>query len=115
MIDTQQAGVPLQTLSKSPGAVHLKNMSFSEALLHLKHGQKIKRAAWGGYWFLGKNVYCQCPSSAGGGYVTGFSFNNGLIVAILRDSGGCAPAQPYQADILAEDWEVIDFNPSLRL
>lgn len=31
-----------------------------------------------------------------------------LIIAVLKDSDGIAPAQPYQADILAEDWEIID-------
>ncbi|MGQ7102407.1 Thoeris anti-defense Tad2 family protein [Escherichia sp. SP-MK] len=30
-----------------------------------------------------------------------------MIFAVLKDNGGVAPAQPYQADILANDWMVI--------
>ena len=32
---------------------------------------------------------------------------NEMIVAKLKDGGGYAPAQPYQADLLADDWELL--------
>ncbi|MNL70839.1 hypothetical protein D3C87_1958970 [compost metagenome] len=28
-----------------------------------------------------------------------------MIVAVLKDNGGCVPAQAYQTDMLAEDWD----------
>lgn len=87
----------------------LQNLDFGTALVHLRQGQKIRRAIWKGYWFLASNVHCQCPTPGHKGYIRGFDFNQ-LIVATFANNGGCAPAQPYQADILAHDWEVIDFR-----
>jgi len=84
----------------------LKNLDFGQAIYFLKQGKKVKRAIWGGYWFLSKNA--TFSENLEDNYVRGFSFNNGLIVAVLKDMGGCAAAQPYQADILAEDWEIVD-------
>jgi hypothetical protein len=69
---------------------------FGTALEALKAGKKIKRAHWGGYWV-------HIPAATTNGL-----FQDGIIVAVLKDDGGCAPAQPYQADMLAEDWEVIE-------
>lgn len=80
-------------------------MNFGQAIEALKEGNKVKRAIWGGHWFLAKNPVA--TQQVGDGYESKFSFENGLIVAELKDMGGCAPAQAYQADILAEDWEVI--------
>lgn len=81
-------------------------MNFGQALEALKQGKKVARAHWGGYWFYTKNPICE--QKLDNGYVTGFSFNNGLIVAVLKDFGGCAPAQAYQGDILADDWRIVD-------
>lgn len=79
-------------------------MDFSAALQAVKAGKKVKRAHWGGYWFL--------PSTD---VVIVFENTNWktfrmnpTIVACLKDNGGYAPATPYMADLLAEDWEVID-------
>jgi hypothetical protein len=79
-------------------------MNFSQALEELKRGKRVKRSFWGGYWFI--------PESLPSGYES-FKYNkefklNCLIVARLKDDGGYAPAQPYQADLLADDWEVIE-------
>ena len=79
-------------------------MNFGQAIEALKNGEVVKRKSWGGYWFLAENPYS--VQELEDGYRRSFSFDNGLIVAVLKDNGGCAPAQPYQADILAEDWEV---------
>lgn len=92
----------------------LCDMDFATAMVHLRHGQKIRRAIWKGYWFLATDVHCQCPSPFGlgeQGYLRGFTFKE-IIVAVLADSRGCTPAQPYQEDLLAKDWQVIEFtNP----
>jgi hypothetical protein len=80
-------------------------MNFGQAVELLKQGKKVKRAAWGGYWFFAPNPECRQENEDD--YNTAFDFNNGLIVAVLKEFGGCAPAQPYQADILAEDWEEV--------
>lgn len=81
-------------------------MNFGQALEYLKIGKRIKRKDWGGYWFLAETP--ECEQKKPDGYNQYFSFNNGLIVAVLRDNGGCASAAPYQADLLAEDWEVVE-------
>lgn len=75
-------------------------MTFSEALEELKKGKKIKRKDWGGYWFY-----------------LGFAENK-LFIGNIIDvgdwiiaklaNGGYAPAQAYQSDLLAEDWEVVE-------
>lgn len=81
---------------------HLKKpveyFDFSKALKLIKEGKKVKRKNWGGYWFL---------STTGKVYVPNknelLPFNE-MIVACLKDNGGYVPAQPYQEDLLAEDW-----------
>lgn len=83
-------------------------MNFSEALEKLKEGKRIKRAIWGGYWFLsdpGDKVEGDVKLSEGQREV--FRFKT-LIVAKLKDSDEYVPAMPYQADLLAEDWEVVE-------
>lgn len=94
-----------QSLSRA----FLKGLDFGTAMVHLRHGQYIKRAGWQGHWFLVKNVHCQCPSPVDANYSRCFDFKE-IIVAVLRENGGCTPAQPYQQDLLAHDWEVIDFH-----
>jgi len=81
------------------------NLNFGQALELLKRGKNIKRASWGGHWSFYKNPHCEQVLE--NNYISSFSFNNGLIVATLKDMGGCAPAMPYQADLLAEDWEEV--------
>lgn len=72
----------------------------------LKAGKRVKREAWGGYWELFKNPLCHQANEDQ--YNSSFEFQNGLIVAVLKDGGGCAPAQLYQADFLAEDWVIVE-------
>lgn len=81
-------------------------MNFGQAIEALKEGKQVTREIWGGYWFLAKNPRAEQKMDSG--YDRAFSFENGLIVSVLRDNGGCAPAQPYQADILAEDWKIVE-------
>lgn len=81
-------------------------MNFGEALDALKKGKKVKRSIWGGYWFFSPQA--ELTEKRLDGYDRGYSFNNGLIVAVLKDMGALAPAMPYQADLLAEDWQIIE-------
>lgn len=76
-------------------------MNFSEALEAIKQGKKVKRAIWGGYWFLSTTgkVFVRDENEL-------LPFNP-MIVACLKDNGGYVPATPYQADLLAEDWEIV--------
>lgn len=75
-------------------------MTFGTALEALKEGKKIKRMGWLGYWQISSMVYMEDLSD----------WMGTLIVA--RSVGGNpdvnAPAQLYQMDMLAEDWEVIE-------
>ena len=80
-------------------------MNFGEALQAMKEGHKISRSIWGGYWYLATDA--RMEHDTGGGYMRACGFKN-IIVAVLKDNGGCAPAQPYQADILADDWKIVD-------
>jgi hypothetical protein len=68
-------------------------MNFGEALQCLKAGLSVKRKDWGGYWTIEEWEKVDVGSIP-------------FIVAYLKD-GGFAPAQAYQNDILAEDWELI--------
>ncbi|MCZ7524325.1 DUF2829 domain-containing protein [Bacillus pacificus] len=65
----------------------------------LMKGRKVTRVVWGGYWckqvLLGKQD-TKLPEWSGQ-----------FIVAVLKE-GGYAPAQPYQADMFANDWMVVE-------
>jgi len=82
-------------------------MNFGEALQALKEGKHIKRSVWGGHWSLIKNAGVAGDTPMMEGYTRTASMDN-IIVASLRDNQGCAPAQPYQSDILAEDWMIVE-------
>lgn len=69
-------------------------MNFGQALEQLKAGKKIKRAGWGGYWEMESYQLIMDEISSV------------MIVSHLAN-GGIAPAQAYQNDILASDWEVV--------
>jgi hypothetical protein len=77
-------------------------MNFGQALEALKEGKKVKRGFWGGYWFLSTTGKVYVPDES-----TLLPYNP-MIVACLKDNGGYAPAQPYQADLLADDWEIVE-------
>ena len=89
-------------------------MNFSEALDALKNGFQIKRAIWGGYWYLANNAVIEhtpieireTEPNSPEGKINGCQISR-LILSSLKDSAGVAPAQPYQADLLAEDWQIV--------
>lgn len=75
-------------------------MDFSDALEAMRYDQlKVKRKGWGGYWFIPiTSVYvhdvAEEPMSP-------------MIVARTKE-GYYAPATPYQSDLLADDWEIVE-------
>ncbi|HDR7486375.1 MULTISPECIES: Thoeris anti-defense Tad2 family protein [Bacillus cereus group] len=79
-------------------------MNFGEALEALKKGKKVTRSIWGGYWFMAEKPHVNVELE--NGYERNF-YTNPMIFAVLKDNGGVTVAQPYQADILANDWMVI--------
>lgn len=83
-------------------------MNFGEALQALKDGKKVTRSVWGGHWELINGGIMEWPTPGNPGYKGSCGFMNGIIIAILKDGGGVAPAQPYQADLLAEDWKILE-------
>lgn len=89
-------------------------MNFGEALQALKDGFKVKRAIWGGYWYLAKNVSIRHdPVAEPEGRdpvvcdIVSYTADS-MIVAVLKDDGGHVPAMPYQNDLLSEDWLIVD-------
>lgn len=75
-------------------------MNFGEALKALKDGKCVKRKHWLGYWEISTMVYMEDKSDWLGTLIVARSLGG--------DSDVNAPAQPYQSDLLAEDWEVIE-------
>ncbi|WP_144519667.1 Thoeris anti-defense Tad2 family protein [Bacillus thuringiensis] len=80
-------------------------LSFGDAMNALKEGKKITRSVWGGYWFLSNKP--QVAEMLEDGYVKGFDLHP-TIFAVLKGMGGVAPAQPYQGDMLANDWMIVE-------
>lgn len=84
-------------------------MNFGEAHQALKDGFKVRRSVWEGHWYLAKNIDAQhmtVVSNEGRSGVSGFAMDS-MIIAVLRDNKGCAPAMPYQEDILSDDWYIV--------
>lgn len=88
-----------------PAMAPTTGLHFSAALAALKEGKHIKRAGWGGYWYLAKKAELRDDPN-NDKYIRACVFNE-IIVAVLA-GGGVAPAQPYQPDLLANDWEVFE-------
>ncbi|MFJ8247261.1 MW1434 family type I TA system toxin [Peribacillus asahii] len=75
-----------------------KGLTYGQAMDKLMiHGKKVTRAVWGGYWEV-QHV----------GNISGSpSWMGKFIVAVLKD-GGYAMASPYQEDMFATDWMVVE-------
>ena len=72
-------------------------MDFGDAIKAIKNGHRVKREDWGGFWYL-PNDEPQVNNQP----------MNKMIVAVLKNEGGYAPASPYMADMLADDWVDLD-------
>jgi hypothetical protein len=67
-----------------------EGISFGDAINALHDGKKVTRAIWQGYWVIEDNE----------------EFGE-IIVAYLRD-GGKSVATPYNSDMLALDWMIVE-------
>lgn len=66
-------------------------LTFGLAVEAMKKGFKVARAGWGGYWNLEKINILSEPT----------------IVAYCKD-GSIQAATPYQCDMLADDWVIVE-------
>lgn len=86
-----------------------ENMSFGEALEAVKHGKKAKREGWNG-----KNQYIQLATGISYKTAEGEIVNcehdaiGNKAIAFIGTSGVQMGWLASQADMLAEDWEVVE-------
>lgn len=74
-------------------------LSYGQAMdMLLLHGKKVTRKAWDGYWTV------QTVGNIDG---ISTSWSGRFIVAYLKN-GGNAIASPYQEDMFANDWMVVE-------
>lgn len=83
-------------------------MNFGEALQALMNGKKVKRSIWSGYWYYSHKAKLLTTPLDNEGAVYREDNTLDIIVAVLKDNGGVAPAQPYQSDLLADDWQIVE-------
>lgn len=81
-------------------------MNFGEALEALKEGKKVTRSIWQGYWEPHKYAMLQSDTGRSDEFKT--RYFDLLVVAVLKDNQGNAPAQPYWQDLFAEDWQIVE-------
>jgi hypothetical protein len=74
-------------------------LDFEEALMYLKMGHKLARKHWNGYWFI---TDANIAEEEG---LDTTEIEN--FIAARLANGKIAPAQPFQGDLLAEDWIII--------
>jgi hypothetical protein len=74
------------------------HMSFSEALLKAKDGEKITRIEWNGKGLFVTAQYPDEHSKMGNPY---------LYIDAKALGGECNPWVPSQTDLFGEDWEVV--------
>ena len=82
------------------------NMSFSEALIKLKEGYRVKRKDWDSYLKLGNEEVPQIL------YETLTKEQKDLLYNFIKDG------KPYtitKEDILAEDWNVLNLNNDFKV
>lgn len=65
-------------------------LTYEEAQSALKQGCYITRSIWGGYWRYQRVEGIDIP-----------------IIVAYKKNGERVPAQPYQEDLLAEDWMIV--------
>ncbi len=86
-------------------------MNFSEALVRIKNGAKLKRSGWNGkeqFVFLvpGSTFIVNRPPLLGV-YPEGTEVTYHAHVDIRNQQGVIVPWLASQGDLLAEDWEVV--------
>ena len=85
------------------------NMNFGQAIEALKEGKRVKRAGWNG-----KNQYVELATSISYKNANGEIINceheaiGNKALAFIGTSGVQMGWLASQADMLAEDWEIVD-------
>lgn len=87
------------------------NMTFGEALVHLKYGSKLARSGWNGkgmFIFLvpGSTFQVNRPPLLGI-YPEGTTINYQPHIDMVTVTGTVVPWLASQSDVLAEDWELV--------
>lgn len=74
-----------------------RGLTYGQAVdMAIHGGKKVTRAIWRGYW-----VVCELSSM--------YSLEpTKMIIAVLRDHKGTEPATPYNEDMYATDWMVVE-------
>lgn len=75
-----------------------EGLSFGEAMHEAVVNENyVSRPHWGGYWYNEVNIQ---PET--------YFFTTPILVAVLKDGKSLVPATPYNEDIQARDWIVVD-------
>jgi gamma-glutamylcyclotransferase (GGCT)/AIG2-like uncharacterized protein YtfP len=81
------------------------DMSYGEAMFALiNQGKKVTRKVWDGYWLMDTIHYNGGEPQKG---LTSKNHAHKVIMAKLK-TGGFAVASPYQEDMLANDWMIVE-------
>lgn len=92
--------------------IGIKEGSFEWALMHLKNGAKIQRKGWNGkgmfIYYVPKGAYKPCTKIAESLANKDGLVEYGAYIAIKTVQGNVIPWLASQADMLAEDWEVVE-------
>ena len=87
-------------------------MNFSDALRHLKAGLKVSRAGWNGkdmfLFLVPGSVFEVSRPPLLGIYPEGAVINYHAHIDMKTAQNYCIPWVATQADILAEDWKLVD-------
>jgi len=88
-----------------------ENMSFSEALRALKHGQKVARVGWNGkgmfIFLVPGSTFKVNRAPLLGIYEEGTEINYHAHIDIKTVDGQIVPWLCSQTDMLAEDWMIV--------
>lgn len=99
---------PIRPLDDKQGDVvptatrRLESMDFSDALKHVKEGRRVQRSKWNG-----KGMYLEMVDN--GRFQRPYkSYEVEPFVVMFTAQGTWVPWTCSQADLLAEDWEVVE-------
>jgi hypothetical protein len=81
-----------------------KNLTYGQAIDKLIHeNKKVTRSIWKGYW-----VKTYTTFNRDGVQRDDFDSDSIIIMAVLKNDEGFAPATPYLSDQFATDWMVVE-------
>lgn len=113
MTNQKAIGNVLQALDRnSAGDIEVtdeKNMNFGQAIQRLKDGMRVQREGWNG-----KNQYIELAERVAYINAKGEIINEGhsdignKVIAFVGTSGVQLGWLASQADMLAEDWKIVD-------